>query len=147
MLELDFEFNILEKLYNASSHTLKRVDLANSFGPDAVTANTLITSLIGKGLIVQRVGSELISLKKPEGIEQYLLEKQRRDNNAKQAAAKDAEQRAQAIQIEKNKKQQFRHDFIVGIVSSLVSAALTLFIEHFQEIVNATTTFLASLFT
>lgn len=147
MLELDLEFNILEKLYNASSHTLKRVDLANSFGPDAVNANTLITSLIGKGLIVQRVGSELISLKKPEGIEQYLLEKQRRDNNAKQAAAKDAEQRAQAIQIEKNKKQQFRHDFIVGIVSSLVSAALTLFIEHFQEIVNAATTFLASLFT
>ena len=145
MIELDLEFDILEKLYKAPHYTLKRVELANSFDRDVVAADNMIDSLKNKGLIVQKLGSEVVSLKRPEGVEQYLLERQRRDDNAKQAAAKDAEQRAQAVQVEKNKKQEFRHDFIVGIVSSLVGSALTLFIEHFQEIVDTILSFFSSL--
>ena len=145
MLKLDIEFEILEKLYKSPHYSLIRIDLANSFGEHAPIADTMIESLIKKGLILQKHGSELVSLKRPEGIEQYLLERQRRDDNAKQAAQKDAEQRTQAVQVEKNKKQQFRHDFVVGIVSSLVSSALTLFIEHFQELISAASAFFSSL--
>ena len=68
MIELDLEFEILEKLYNAPYHTLRRVELANSFDKDAAVADNIIESLKKKGLIVQKLGSELVSLKRPEGI-------------------------------------------------------------------------------
>ena len=145
MLELDLEFEILEKLYNAPYRTLKRIDLANSFGENAPVADTMIESLIKKGLIVQKLNSELVSLKRPEGVEQYLLERQRRDDNAKQAAAKDAEQRAQVVQSEKNKKQEFRQNLIIALVSAAFGSLVTLLVEHFQELFDAASAFFSAL--
>ena len=145
MIELDLEFNILEKLYYAPHHTLAKVDLANSFGHDAPLAYNMIDSLKRKGLIVQKHGSELVTLKRPEGVEQYLLEHQRRENDAKQAAQKDAEKLAQTVQSEKNKKQERRLDFIISIVSAIVGSLTTLCVEHFQELVDAISSFFSSL--
>lgn len=145
MIELDLEFEILEKLYNAPYHTLRRVELANSFDKDAAVADNIIESLKKKGLIVQKLGSELVSLKRPEGIEQFLLERQRRDNNAKQAAQKDAEQRAKVLQSKKDKKQEFRQNLIISLVSAAFGSFITLCIEHFQEIINAVSSFFSSL--
>lgn len=145
MIELDLEYEILEKLYNAPFHTLGRAELANSFGQDAVVADNMIESLKKKGLIVQKLGSELVSLKRPEGVKQYLLERQRRENNAKQAAQKNAEKLAQTVQSEKNKKQERRLNFIISIVSAIVGSLTTLFIEHLQEYVDAILSFFSSL--
>ena len=144
MIELDLEFEILEKLYNAPYHTLRRVELANSFDKDTAVADNIIESLKKKGLIVQKLGSELVSLKRPEGIEQFLLERQRRDNNAKQAAQKDAEQRAKVLQSKKDKKQEFRQNLIISLVSAAFGSFITLCIEHFQEIINAVSSFFSS---
>lgn len=144
MIELDLEFYILEKLYDAPRHTLRRVDLANSFDKDATIADNMIESLKKKGLIVQKLGSELVSLKRPEGIEQFLLERQRRDNNAKQSAQKDAEKLAQIVQSEKNKKQERRLNFIISIVSAIVGSLTTLCVEHFQELIDAIFSFFSS---
>ena len=145
MIELDLEFEILEKLYDAPHHTLRRVDLANSFDKNATVADNMIESLKKKGLIVQKLGSELVSLKRPEGIEQFLLERQRRDNNAKQAAQKDAEQRAKVLQSKKDKKQEFRQNLIISLVSAAFGSFITLCIEHFQELIDAVFSFFSSL--
>lgn len=69
---------------------------------------------------------------------EYLKETRKKvaDDNAKQ----ESEKRHKAIQAEKDKKQQFRHDFFVAAFTF----ALTLLLEHAAEIANFVLEFINS---
>lgn len=141
---LDLEFKILEKLYAAEHHTVNRIALINDFKGQINEAEDIVDILLKYKYLRIFNGPSSVKLT-GKGIEEYLSEQQRRDDNAKQAAAKDAEQLAQVVQSEKNKKQERCLNFIISIVSAIVGSLTTLCVEHFQELVNAIFSFFSSL--
>ena len=132
----DLKFSILENLYTAQRRRMSRGDMINLYLENLTEWQKAVKDLIKDKYIGYENGKSVIVLKHL-GVSAYESEKQRRDDNAKQAAEKTAEQRAQAAQIEKDKKQQFRHDIVVSVISTLVGSLVTLLVEHFQEIINA----------
>ncbi len=140
---LDLQFKILEKLYAAEHHTMNRIALINDFEGQINEADDIVDILLKYKYLRIFNGTSSVKLTS-KGIDEYLSEQQRRDDNAKQAAAKDAEQLAQVVQSEKNKKQERRLNFIISIVSAIVGSLTTLCVEHFQELVNAIFSFFSS---
>lgn len=141
---LDLEFKILEKLYAAEHHTMNRIALINDFKGQINEAEDIVDILLKYKYLRIFNGTSSIKLT-VKGIDEYLSEQQRRNENAKQAAAKDAEKLSQIVQSEKNKKQERRLNFIISIVSTAFGSLITLFFEHFQEIVNAVSSFFSTL--
>ena len=141
---LDLEFKILEKLYAAEHHTMNRIALINDFEGQINEADDIVDILLKYKYLRIFNGTSSVKLT-VKGIDEYLSEQQRRDDNAKQAAAKDAEKLSQVAQSEKDKKQERRLNSIISIVSAIVGSLITLFFEHFQEIVNAIFSFFSSL--
>lgn len=133
----DIKYKILETLYNAPDRSMRRYDLARRFPKQQDEADKVIGELLDSQnhYIICRY-SNLIEMTSV-GIDTYESERQRREERAQQAAEKADEERAKAIQTEKDKKQQFRHDFIVGAVSACIGSAFTLVIEHFPELISA----------
>ena len=138
----DLKFSILEILYTAARRRVSRGDMVNLYLDNLTEWQKAVEDLIKDKYIGYENGKSVIVLKHP-GVRAYESEKRQRDDNAKQAAEKAAEQRAQATQIEKDKKQQFRRDIVVSIVSTIFGSLVTLLIEHLQEIIDA----ICSLFT
>ena len=134
----DIKFEILTLIYESDKRQATREDLVNHYlNLGKLTLSQLaIQDLVSDNLLKYTNGKTTLALT-PEGVRSFESEKQRRDYNAKQAADKAAEQCAQAAQIEKDKKQQFRHDIIVSIISTVFGSLITLLVEHSQEIVNA----------
>ena len=132
----DLKFSILEALYTAEWRQMSRGDIVNLYLDNLTEWQKAVGDLMKIKYIGYENGKSVIILNHL-GVLAYESEKQRREDNAKQAAEKAAEQRARAAQIEKDKKQQFRHDIVVSVISTLVGSLVTLFIEHFQEIINA----------
>ena len=75
----------------------------------------------------------------PKGNEQLLLYEQAKDEQAKQEAAQHAAKREHDAQLALDRDKKFRHDWRVAIVSGIIGATvgslLTLFVEHFDEII------------
>jgi hypothetical protein len=68
----------------------------------------------------------------PMGANAYESAKEERDNRAEQNAKKDAEQRAEALQREIDRKKQFRHDFVIV----LATVILTIFCERIPKLLD-----------
>lgn len=132
----DLKFSILENLYTAERRQMSRGDMVNLYLDNLTEWKKAVGDLIKDKYIDYENGKSVILLKHL-GVLAYESEKQRRDDNAKQAAEKAAEQRAQAAQIEKDKKQQFRRDIAISVISTVFGSLVTLLIEHFQEIIDA----------
>ena len=131
----DLKYQLLDALYRAPEHTMKMSDLLNPYlGNNLETAQAAYFELLEDELITE--GSGIVKLPKATR-RLYESERERREERAKQAAEKADEERAKTVQAEKDKKQQFRHDFIVATVSTCIGSALTLIVEHFVELVNA----------
>lgn len=132
----DLKFSILEALYTAERRRMSRGDMINLYLDNLTEWQKAVKDLI-KDKYVGYENSKSVIVLKHLGVLAYESEKQRREDNAKQAAEKAAEQRAQAAQLKEQQKAQFRHDAVISIVSTLVGSSVTLFVEHFQEIINA----------
>lgn len=137
----DFEFKILEILYTDPDNIMERHILANSFGKLCTEADEIIGEMIEDRYLNQSHGSRNVKIIK-KGKQAYRSEKEKREKEAKENAAKDAEKQANALETDKNLKKQFRHDFIIAVVSSVSGSLLTLLIEHFPKIIKAVITFL-----
>lgn len=132
----DYEFQMLGYIYESPNYTIIWYKLLNKFENEQCAADAVLSCLKDKEWVKQSIGSHFVSLT-PQGINEYLSEKQRRDDNAKQAAKKDAEKADEIVQAKKDKKQQFRHDLFISLISTAFGSLITLFVEHFQEIVDA----------
>ncbi len=141
---LDLEFKILKKLYTAEHHTMNRIALINDFEGQINEADDIVDILLKYKYLRIFNGPSSVKLT-VKGIDEYLSEQQRRNDNAKQTAQKDAEERAQVLQSEKDKKQERRLNFIIPILAAVCGSLTTLFVEHFQELVNAIFSFFSSL--
>lgn len=136
----DLEFKILEILYTDPENIMERYILANSFGKLCTKADEIIGEMIEDCYLNQSHGSRNVKIIK-KGKQAYRSEKEKRDKEAKENAAKDAEKRAEISNAEIQEKQHFRHNFIIAIVSSVVGALITLLVEHSPKIVKAITAF------
>lgn len=135
----DLKFAILGFLYHSPNHENEIVALYNQRLGRVEDVRMALNDMMKSNeepFIIRPVGKNTYKLTSHGNIA-YESEKRRRDDDAKQAAEKAAEQRAQAAQIEKDKKQQFYRDIIIAILSTVVGSLVTLLIEHFQEITNA----------
>ena len=123
---------------------MNRIALINDFKGQVNEADDIVDILLKYEYLRIFNGTSSVKLT-VKGMDEYLSEEQRRDENAKQAAAKDAEKLSQIVQSEKDKKQERRLNSIISIVSAIVGSLTTLCVEHSQELVDAVRVFLSTL--
>lgn len=122
------QFEILSYLRSCPDQTAPHSDLASRSDPDGALR---VAHLVSLGFAHRSHYYDTVRLT-PRGlaaIEQYqsALERER-----EQDAKKDEYARADALQHEKDKKQAFRNNLIVAVISSLV----TLAVEHCMELID-----------
>lgn len=131
----DFEFEILDTIHTSPGQYIDVTDLRNRFVGRISDADALVKYLLVQKWIEFIPSSNSVKLS-CEGVRAFISEKESRENHTQEAATKDADKRADAVKAAINKKQHFRHDFIVAIVSSVSGSLATLLAEHLPELID-----------
>ena len=134
----ELKFDILDYLYHSPNHEKDEIAIFSRYLTKIDEVKIAIKDMTSgdRPLLAKVLGKDAYRMT-AEGNNAYELEKERRDNEAKQEAEKQAEKLAEISLAEKQAKKQFRHDLIVAMIAAVASAALTLLIEHFPKIIDA----------
>lgn len=125
---IQIEIDLLRRLYNGETITLSDLNEDSRAAMRALARRRLvlhdwITSDPGRFVITSLGRRELLAAEDAA--------KQAADQKAEARAQQEERDRANAFNAAKNKRKQFRHDFMVAAFS----VALTLLIEHVDDVV------------
>ena len=132
---MDIRFPILEEIQRAGG-SIDYAALLNHINSSPLTTKTLLKTLVSENLISDTLSANSKVSLEPDGLRYLLQLKEDANEQRNRTANEHAQKEADNAKVIKNQKRQFRHDFFVAAFAAVFSSALTLLIEHFNQLVN-----------